>query len=220
MVEYILKYVCVFLAIFLVLPFHEFAHAFTAVKCGDNTPKLYGRCTLNPLKHFDPVGTVCFVIFGFGWAKPVPINPNNFKHSRRDSVLVALSGVFTNYLMAFLIYPLFILSTMIPSFWYLTAILQNVLWYAFTLNLAFFLFNLIPIYPLDGFRAVEAITKKRGKFYEFLRTYGIYILFFFFAFNIVADVTGIKWFGIFDMVMSKATSIIKVPITAFWGLIF
>lgn len=220
MVVYVLKYLSLFLAVLLVVPFHEYAHALVAVKCGDNTPKAYKRCTLNPIRHLDIKGTICFLLFGFGWAKPVPINPYNFKNRKRDTFFVAIAGVLANYLMAFLLYPLFLLSLRIADVWYLTDILQNVLWYAFTLNLGFFLFNLIPVYPLDGFKAVEAITKKRGKFYEFLRDYGIYVIYFFFAFCIVADITGIRWFGIFDMVMSKLSRIIRVPITAFWGLIF
>lgn len=78
MVELVLRYICSFLALMVVLPLHEFAHAFMAVKHGDMTPKLYNRYTINPLAHFDLIGLACFVFAGFGWAKPVPINPNNF----------------------------------------------------------------------------------------------------------------------------------------------
>ena len=81
----ILLYLSRFIVLLFILPAHEFAHAFAAYKNGDDTAKLYGRYTLNPLKHFDPVGLICFLIAGFGWAKPVPVNPYNFKNFKKGS---------------------------------------------------------------------------------------------------------------------------------------
>ena len=103
-IDRILNYLSIFLALIVVLPVHEFAHAFVAVKCGDYTPKSYKRLTLNPLAHFDPVGLACFVFAGFGWAKPVPVNPYNFKNYKWGSFFVAIAGVVANYILAFLIY--------------------------------------------------------------------------------------------------------------------
>ena len=90
MIDYILKYISIFLALLIVLPLHEFAHAFAAVKCGDMTPKINGRYTLNPMAHFDAVGLACFILAGFGWAKPVPVNPSNFRHYKRGCIFVLL----------------------------------------------------------------------------------------------------------------------------------
>ncbi len=178
MIDRIIQYFAIFLALILVLPLHEFAHALIAVKCGDNTPKLAGRYTLNPLAHFDPMGLICFVLARFGWAKPVPVNPYNFKNYKWGSFFVAIAGVLANYLLAFLIYPLFILSLSVGDFGYFTDLLQYTLYFIFSLSLSFFAFNVLPIFPLDGFRIVEAFSKKRSKIYYYLRHYGPYILLF------------------------------------------
>ena len=98
-----------FLAVMVVVCLHEYAHAYVANKCGDSTPRLYGRLTLNPLAHFDPLGIIMFALVGFGWANPVPINPNNFKNYKRGCLLTSSAGVIMNYLCAFLFYPIFIL---------------------------------------------------------------------------------------------------------------
>jgi Zn-dependent protease len=103
--DYLLNLLAKFLAVIIVLTLHEFAHAFTAYKCGDPTAKWSGRMTLNPLKHFDPIGAVLFAFTGFGWAKPVPINPDNFKNRVWGSFFTSIAGVFVNYLFAFLTFP-------------------------------------------------------------------------------------------------------------------
>ena len=104
----ILILIASFLAVTIVLTLHEFSHAFVAYKCGDPTPKMNGRLTLNPLAHFDPLGLVMFTLAGFGWARPVPINPFNFRHYRRGLAFTALAGNilvyrkdFNTYLSAF-----------------------------------------------------------------------------------------------------------------------
>ena len=83
-------------AILIALTLHELAHGYVALRCGDPTAQMLGRLSLNPLKHLDPIGTVFMFLFGFGWARPVPVNPRNFKHFRRDEVLVSIAGVVTN----------------------------------------------------------------------------------------------------------------------------
>ena len=83
------------------LTFHEWAHGYAAYKCGDMTAKMYGRLSLNPLAHLDPVGSVCMLLFGFGWAKPVPVNTRNFRHPKRDFAIVAAAGPLMNLLLAF-----------------------------------------------------------------------------------------------------------------------
>ena len=97
-----------FLVVVVVLSLHEFAHAFVAYKCGDPTAKFSGRMTLNPLRHFDPIGMLMFAVVGFGWAKPVPINPNNFKNYRSGTFWTSAAGIIMNYCMAALFYPLYL----------------------------------------------------------------------------------------------------------------
>ena len=119
MVELIVEYASVFLALLIVLPVHEFAHAFVAHKCGDLTPKINGRLTLNPMAHFDTYGLVALLLVRFGWGKPVPVNPNNFRNRKVGCILVSISGVVANFLLAFLVYPLLfslIYFVKIPNF--------------------------------------------------------------------------------------------------------
>lgn len=220
MVEKIIEYISIFLALMLVLPLHEFAHGFVAVKSGDYTPKLYNRYTLNPLAHFDVVGLACFAIFGFGWAKPMPVNPNNFKNYKRGCFFVSIAGVLANYILAFLVFPLLILSIIyVPSFGYFTTVLVDTLYFVFRFSLVFFIFNLIPFYPLDGFRMIDVFNKKRGKVYMFLRNYGIYVLYAFFFLGIIADATGVYQIDILGNLINFVVSIIEKPILYFWGLI-
>lgn len=216
----IINLISKFLALMLVLPLHEFAHGFAAVKCGDPTPKLYRRYTINPLAHFDYVGLICFAITGFGWAKPVPVNPHNFKNYKKGCFFVSIAGVTANYLLAFLVFPLIILAQFVPNFGYFDDVLYLALYYTFTFSLSFFVFNLIPVYPLDGFRVVDALTKKRNKFYWFLRNQGIYVLYFLFLLSIVSDLTGVYQIDILSLILSKIVNLISKPIYLFWGLFF
>ena len=98
----IVRYIFSFLAVMIILPVHEFAHGYAAYKLGDNTARNLGRLTLNPIKHFDIVGCLCLILFHFGWAKPVPINPRNFRNPKRDFALTALAGPLSNLLLAFI----------------------------------------------------------------------------------------------------------------------
>ncbi len=204
----------------LVLPLHEFAHAFVAVRNGDPTPKLYNRYTINPLAHFDLLGLACFAFAGFGWAKPVPVNPNNFRNYKKGCFFVSIAGVTINYLTAFIVYPLIGLSYLIPNFGYFDDVLQLSLLYVCSFSLAFCIFNLIPVYPLDGFRVVDVFSKRRSKIYNFLRYQGIYLLYFLFLLSILAEFLGVWQIDILGFILSKAVGYVSIPITWFWGLIF
>ena len=142
-----------FLAVTLVLTLHEFAHAFVAYKCGDPTAKWAGRMTLNPAKHFDPLGLVCFVFAGFGWAKPVPINEANFKKYGSGCFWTSAAGVIVNYLSAFIFYPLMVLAVRFmgsaEQLTYGHEFLFLFTNYLFAFSLSFCVFNLLPFYPLD-----------------------------------------------------------------------
>lgn len=229
--DWFVKMLAKFLAVTIVLTLHEFAHAFVAYKCGDPTAKWAGRMSLNPARHFDPLGLVCFVFVGFGWAKPVPINENNFKNYTKGCALTSAAGVVTNYLSAFLFYPLFILAIRFQfsadAVTYGHEFLYYLTNYLFMFSLSFCVFNLLPFYPLDGFRIVEAASKRRGGFYRFLRQYGYYILIGLIAESYLCEMffrlTSQPIFLYLDLlgyIMSFATGIFAKPITALWGLVF
>ncbi len=216
----IIEYISRFLALILVLSLHEFAHAFAAVKSGDNTPKIYNRYTLNPLAHFDAVGLISFIVLRFGWSKPVPVNPNNFRKYKTGCFWVSISGVLTNLLTSFLIIPLYYLSQRLPSFGYFTFVLQEALYYTIIFGITFFLFNLLPFYPLDGFRLYDVFSKKQSKLYYYLRNYGAYVIYVFFLLSIVSRLTGIAEINVLGLYINNVGNYILLPMTKFWGLIF
>jgi len=224
---YFMKLLASFLAVVVVLTMHEFAHAYVAYKCGDLTPKLRGRLSFNPLRHFDWVGLICFAFVGFGWAKPVPINPNNFRNYRKGLALTSCAGVVVNYLSAFLFFPLYVLvAYYMPQIPFLTEFLEAFTFYLFAFSLSFCVFNLLPFYPLDGFNLFDALNKRRGKVYRFLRQYGYYILLFLivesFVCNLFVDynMSFMDNFNILGWFMKFAVNIVGWPIQALWGLIF
>ena len=223
-----------FLAVTVVLTMHEFAHAYAAYRCGDPTPKWYGRLSMNPLRHFDLIGLLCFTLVGFGWAKPVPINPDNFRHYRRGLGVTASAGIVVNFLFAFLIYPLFMVAVSYVHVPFLGNFLQSLTYCLFAYSLSFCVFNLLPFYPLDGFRIVDALSKFHGKVYRFLRKYGYYILLFLIAESLICrfftdylgagiiGIQGVKVMGYLNILgwfMQFATQIVGWPIGALWGLI-
>ncbi len=162
-------------AILIALSFHEWAHAYAAYRLGDPTARNLGRMTINPLHHIDPIGFLMLIIVRFGWAKPVPINPRNFRNPRRDETLVSLAGVCVNFLLAIVsmlcIYIFLILGGTNGAILY-------ILYYFCTINLGLMVFNLIPIPPLDGSHVLENLLIRRvgPKPFYFLARYGNYIL--------------------------------------------
>lgn len=160
-------------------PVHELAHALTAQRLGDDTAAHLGRITLNPLAHLDPFGTLLFVLTGFGWAKPVPVNTYRLRGDPRTSfAIVALAGPISNLLLAVLFALLFRLSA---SFADRESLFSAVLLFAFSLavqlNILLALFNLIPIPPLDGSRLLAALLPSQGQVWvDQLERYGFIIL--------------------------------------------
>jgi Zn-dependent protease len=171
--------------VLVAISIHEYGHALAAYKMGDNTAKAQGRLTLNPLKHLDPIGFLCLLIFRFGWAKPVPVNPRNFGNPRRDDIIVSLAGVGMNLLTSIIF--IFIMKIGLQwGFLYnmgsMGQILYTMLYGAAYINIGLMVFNLIPIPPLDGHHVVQDIVGfKAVKFYHEYAQYiriGLIILLF------------------------------------------
>jgi len=141
--------------VLLSLTIHEFMHGYVAYRCGDDTAYRAGRLTLNPLAHLDPIGTICLFFGPIGWAKPVPVNPYNYRHPRRDDILVSGAGIAANFLIA-AVFALVARVLVLRGFYpdatthdvptILWAMLGNVVF----LNFGLAIFNLIPLFPLDG----------------------------------------------------------------------
>lgn len=178
------------------LTVHEWAHAFVADKLGDPTARNAGRLTLNPFAHLDPLGFLSLLLLGFGWAKPVPVVMRNFKHFRRDDILVSLAGVVMNFLTALLFTILcYVLAVFAPEI--ATDGYWQVMLGIIGTNLSLMVFNLIPIYPLDGSHVLESLCMRRWpKFCIFLRNYGRYIMLACLVFNLFAYFFGpiVSWF--------------------------
>jgi len=146
------------IALVIGITIHEFAHAYTAYRMGDSTAKMAGRVTFNPIAHMDPLGTLMLFLAGFGWGKPVPVNPFQLRHGRWGQVLVSLSGPLSNIIAAAIFaLPLRILITANVE---TPAIVIQVLQAIIELNLILAIFNLIPIPPLDGSRILTALAPR------------------------------------------------------------
>lgn len=150
-------------AILWALSFHEYCHGLAALLCGDRTAERAGRLTLNPLAHFDLLGTLCMVFFRFGWANPVPYDPRNFRRPRRDIFVVAAAGAAGNVLSA-VVAGMFVraLATWAPGLFWTNYGLRSVLLAFVVVNLNFAVFNLLPVPPLDGSRLLYCFLTPRA----------------------------------------------------------
>ncbi len=218
-----------FIVLFTAITVHEYAHGFVAYKLGDPTAKRAGRLTLNPLSHLDPIGAICMVLVGFGWAKPVPINPFYFRNRKRDTAIVSLAGPAANIVLAFLstiIYVPFYAFAVVPSIsakygsaaaafavkqYGVTAIygglgiigfIAETLITLAVVNISFAVFNLIPFPPLDGSKILGAVLPNNA--YMTLLRYeriGFPIL-------IILSITGI---------LGRILGFVIDPIISLWG---
>ncbi len=155
----LLKYsIYSFITVIISLTIHEVSHGLASLALGDDTAKRMGRLTLNPLKHLDPIGAILLFFFHFGWAKPVPINPNYYKNYRLGTVITGIAGPFSNIIMAFISAVVYMLISYIGA--------ERVFVYEFLqvfmiLNIGLAVFNLIPISPLDGSKILFAFLPER-----------------------------------------------------------
>lgn len=178
-----------FIAVVVAITIHEFAHAWMANRLGDPTARLEGRLTLNPIKHLDPLGTLVMVVsifaagMGFGWGRPVPVNPYNLKHKNGD-MWVSLAGPFSNFILALLIALVFaLIPATIASSWSLDFI--NLIRILISVNVALGIFNLLPIPPLDGSKVLFALLPPgKNEIRTFLERYSLIIFFFLIFFGL------------------------------------
>ncbi|MDO9509388.1 MAG: site-2 protease family protein [Thermovirgaceae bacterium] len=161
-------------AVLWAITFHEFCHGYAAYRLGDPTAAKRGRLTLNPLAHLDPVGALMLLIFRFGWAKPIPIEPRYFKHPRRDLIIVSLAGAAGNFLTAVLCG---FLVKFFPGPFMAVPALGRFIVLMVLINLGLGVFNLIPIPPLDGSKLLYVLLppKWMGGFF-WLERYGFFVL--------------------------------------------
>ncbi|WP_154663166.1 site-2 protease family protein [Bacillus massiliigorillae] len=149
----------VVISLLIAFTVHEFAHAYVAYKFGDTTAKDQGRLTLNPKEHIDPFGTILILIAGFGWARPVPVNRNNFKNPRLAGVLVSIAGPISNLLIAIIGFAIWygLLAAGVEPNTYVYQFMNQLI----GLNILLFVFNLLPVPPLDGYRIIEDLVSPR-----------------------------------------------------------
>ncbi|MBR2909474.1 MAG: site-2 protease family protein [Clostridia bacterium] len=168
-------------ALFICMPAHEFAHAHSAYKEGDLTAKALGRYTLAPFKHIDVKGLLLLLFFGIGFAKPVPIDKRNFRRGWKSEIRVSIAGVLTNLVIgtiACLLYCIIInfWPALFTDYGFVSLLYYYFFLYLINLNFMFAFFNLLPIYPLDGFRVVEAVSKTENGFIRFMKMYSFWII--------------------------------------------
>ena len=172
------------------LTVHEYCHALCAWKLGDSTAHEQGRVTLNPLKHIDLIGFLFIIILGFGWAKPVEFSPGNLRNFRRDKAVIAAAGPLSNFILGIIF--IFCIKAMIPNisgFGFFQENLFNIIFYAASINFGLFIFNLIPIPPLDGSHIIFSCLNLHPDAEDRIRRFGMPLLIVILIIQNYADVS-------------------------------
>ncbi|WP_427339253.1 site-2 protease family protein [Caloranaerobacter sp. DY30410] len=186
-------------ALLISITLHELAHGYVAYLLGDNTAKMSKRLTLNPIHHIDFIGFILLLTVGFGWAKPVPINPNNFKNEKRGIFIVSIAGPLSNLfftiILAILLTRGIILNNVIYQY------LNILMWY----NVVLGMFNLLPIPPLDGSKILYSILPdKLGSFLIKYENYSYFILIFLLLTDTIDNVLNLLvnfWFNLLNIII-------------------
>jgi Zn-dependent protease len=182
--------------ILLALTFHEYAHAYMAYRYGDDTARQSGRLTLNPLRHLDPLGTIMIFIVHFGWAKPVPVNPNRLRNPKKDMLWISAAGPLANMVLALasgLLIRVLLTIGVTPDRHTAIGLLFFMVIMSLQINLALAIFNILPIAPLDGSKILFALLPVRyEKLIYFLERYGPFILI---GLIIFSQATGVSVLG-------------------------
>lgn len=202
----------------LAIILHEIAHGYVALLCGDPTAKNANRLTLNPVAHFDPIGLLLIVLVGFGWAKPVPINPDNFKNRKSGMILVSVAGVVTNLVLCGI--GLLLLHFLYPFFTVYvgtTAYVFQMLGYyflMFSIDINFMLacFNLLPFYPLDGFRLLDNFLKPGNRYSAFMYRYGSFCILALVVVGNILRTIGLEYLDVFYWVNYAINELIKLVV--------
>ncbi len=203
----ILYLVSCVIIIFCVTPVHEFAHAFTAYKLGDPTPKYQGRLTLNPFAHINYRGALMILIFGFGWANPVRINPRYFDDRKWGMALTAIAGPASNILMALVVSFFTALIIAFAPTTITTYIICVIFNYIAQINLNLALFNLVPIPPLDGSRILNVVLPERIYFMIMQYEHYSFILVLFLSF-----------IGVFDWLNNLSAVVLQLFMSVFMNI--
>ena len=196
-------------AIMIAIVFHEWAHAWAAYKSGDPTAKMMKRMTLNPARHLEPMGMLAFLLIGIGWAKPVPVNPFNYRNFRRGNFFVSIAGVTVNFIIGFVASLGFVLIETYGN-------LGNIwvwgigMFFMFTMiiNISLMIFNLLPIPPLDGYNLLVSFTKPNNRYMRWARENAMFLL------------LAVLLISMFTGAIAGLRNVIVDGFTAFWGLFF
>ncbi len=213
-------------AVLIAICVHEAAHGYIAYKLGDPTAKLMGRVTINPLAHFDLLGALCMLFFGFGWAKPVPFDFRQLKRPKRDTALIAAAGPISNLIVAFIfaglwIAQFYVTAALFPQ-WFIAEdnapiyILISMLEIIVQLNIGLMLFNLLPIPPLDGSKVLFSLLPARA--YRFILVYERYGMGILMLWIILGD--RLPWFLDLSYWISIVATHVLSWIVKFWAWLF
>lgn len=192
---------------------HEYAHALAAYRNGDYTAKNLGRMTINPFAHFNAYGFVCLLLLGFGWAEPVPVNPYYLNRGKKSLFQVAIAGVTANIILA-IVFALLIsalytfFGAFVVSGSFISIIAIEGLYLGLTINLSLAIFNLLPLYPLDGSKVLELTLKPGNKLIEFLKRYSMLLL------------LTLLLFGVISFILDALVSFLGTGMITLWSTLF